>query len=601
MNLRVAFAKAGIAGMACASGFLLQHANAQTTLPLNDLSSFKSPSKSWMISGNVAADLNKVNFLSTTKGSGVLVNLPENHNGADLFTNFEHGDVDLELDYLMAKGANSGVYLQGRYEIQLLDSWGVRNPKPGDNGGIYQRWDESRGKGNEGYEGFAPRQNVSKAPGLWQHLKVSFQAPRFDAAGKKIENARIIRMELNGVTIHENIELSGPTRGAVSNEEKPTGPLRFQGDHGAVAFRNIKVTSFDKTRPELANIRYTLYKGRYYDTLNVTRLTPQAQGSLANLSVSKINNIPEQFFIKYTGTLTVKEAGEYNLNSIVPGGRGVLKINDKVLTQRTVNLPAGNVPVELLYTKNQDWTNRTVALTVSGPGIREFVIGDAIPNPGVDPILVEAPVNTMLRSFMDIPGGKRIVHAISIGSPLQVHYTYDLDNGALLQVWRGGFLDATPMWYSRGDGSSRPMGAVQHFGMPIFTVNKLASSDAAWAVDSAASQYTPRGYKLDKNDLPTFLYTIYGTQVEDALKPLDGGEGFRREIMLTNAGSNLYTRLAVGRSIEPVGDGLYVLDDKAYYVRIDDAGGAKPIVRESNGRKELILPVQSKISYSILF
>jgi hypothetical protein len=71
----------------------------------------------------------------------------------------------LKLDYMMAKGSNSGIYLQGRYEVQLLDSWGVRNPRPGDNGGIYERWDEARGKGNEGFQGHAPRHNASRAPG----------------------------------------------------------------------------------------------------------------------------------------------------------------------------------------------------------------------------------------------------------------------------------------------------------------------------------------------------------------------------------------------------------------------------------------------------
>ena len=152
-----------------------------------------------------------------TKGTGILVNLPDKKNhGADLYTNFEHGDLDMELDYMMAKGSNSGIYLQGRYELQLEDSWGVKPPTFGNNGGIYQRWDESKPEAERGYEGYAPRQNAGRAPGLWQHLKVSFQAPRFDASGKKIQNAKIIRAELNGVVIHEDLELLGPTRGAIA-------------------------------------------------------------------------------------------------------------------------------------------------------------------------------------------------------------------------------------------------------------------------------------------------------------------------------------------------------------------------------------------------
>jgi hypothetical protein len=239
---------------------------------------------------------------------------------------------------------------------------------------------------------------------------------------------------------------------------------------------------------------------------------------------------------------------------------------------------------------------------ISGPGIREFVIGDAITaGNNADPILVNAPANTFLRSFMDIPGGKRVTHAISVGSPQQVHYTYDLDNGALVQVWRGGFLDATPMWYSRGDGSSRPLGAVQRFGNPVLTVAQLANEDAAWVTDTAGSGYVAKGYKLDKADQPTFRYQLNGALVEDAVKALENGEGIRREIMVQNPTGTFYARLAEGSNIQEAAKGLYTVDGKAYYVRIDENGGAKPLIRSINGRQELIIPVQGKLSYSILF
>jgi hypothetical protein len=89
------------------------------------------------------------------------------------------------------------------------------NPQSGDNGGIYERWDDSKPEGQQGYDGHAPRQNASRAPGLWQHMKISFQAPRFDGQGKKISNAKIIYVWLNGVLIQDNVELAGPTRGAM--------------------------------------------------------------------------------------------------------------------------------------------------------------------------------------------------------------------------------------------------------------------------------------------------------------------------------------------------------------------------------------------------
>lgn len=601
--LRYAFSIVAIAGV--------QQGLAQTEVPLTDLSYFKNPAKSWEVVGNVTADLNKANSFSTDKGTGILVNLPDNRNkGADLFTNTEYGDVDLELDYMMAKSSNSGIYLQGRYEIQLLDSWGIKNPKSGDNGGIYERWDESRPEGEKGYGGYAPRQNVSKAPGLWQHLKISFQAPRFNNNGLKIENAKILRLELNGVTLHEDVELLGPTRGSVANDESATGPLRFQGDHGPIAFRNIKVMTFDKPRPEIANVRYSVYKGRYQATANLSKLPPEARGTLPVISANTLSGVPTEFFINYTGTIKVAEAGNYNFNVMVPGGRGLLKVADKLLTpegrgQRiTVNLPAGETPFELLYIKNQDWTNRSLSIGISGPGIREFFIGDvtsAVAQNNADPILVEAPVNTMLRSFMDIPGGTRVVHAINIGSPEQVHYTYDLDKGALVQVWRGNFLDATPMWYSRGDGSSRPLGTVQYFGNPLFTLAKLPSSSTAWVTDTVGSGYKPKGYKVDKMDVPTFRYNLYGAMVEDELRVAANGQGLTRTLTVQNAPSDFYARLGEGDNITEVANNLFLIGDKAYYLQINDSNGNKTVIREINGRKELLIPVQNKISYTILF
>jgi hypothetical protein len=450
------------------------------TVSLQDMSFFRNPGKTWQLAGDVAADPNKADVFKPEKGTGILVNLPTKKNkGADLFSTLEHGDLDLELEYMMAKGSNSGIYLQGRYELQLHDSWGTPKATAANNGGIYERWDESRPDGQKGYGGYAPRQNVSRAPGLWQQLKISFQAPRFDASGKKVANAKMLRVELNGVTIHEDVELLGPTRGAMGADEKATGPLRLQGDHGAVAFRNIKFTTYAE-RPAAA--------------------------------------------------------------AAAPNNR--------------------NEP---------------------------------------DPILVEAPVNTILRSFMEVPGSAPVVHAVSVGSPAQVHYTYDMDKGTVIQVWRGGFLDATPMWNSRGNGRSRPQGTVQRFGKPEFTLAKLASPQAAWVADTAGSSYRPKGYVLDEQDRPTFRYQIYGTTVSDALRVLENGEGFRREISVQNPSGDLYARLATGSNIEQGANGMYLVDGKSYYLRLDDASGAKPVIREANGGKELIVPVRGKLSYSVLF
>jgi hypothetical protein len=583
---------------------------AQQTLPLTDFSAFQTPGPSWQLAADVRADISKEGVLTPAAGTGILVNLPDKKSpGKDLFTNLQHGDADLELDYMMAKGSNSGIYLQGRYEVQLLDSWGVRNPRSGDNGGIYERWDDSKPEGKKGYEGHAPRQNASRAPGLWQHIKISFQAPRLNAAGQKIENAKILRVELNGVSIQENVELSGPTRGAVASEEVARGSLRFQGDHGPVAFRNIRVTVYEKPRPELLNLKYSLYKGRYEAEPDYKKLPPEAEGTSVLLS-SNVSSLANEFLIRYTGTLRVKEPGEYTFNLAAPGGRGSLKLNNQMVVplegqgRRTgkVTLAAGEFPFELLYTKFLDFAKSALGLAVAGPGIREYIISDpnVSSNDPVDPILIQANGNTLLRSFVDLADKIRITHAVNVGSPEKVHYTYDLNKGAIVQVWRGEFLDATSMWHGRGDGSARPMGMLQRFGKPVLSVERLSSPQAAWAEDTAGSGYRPKGYVLDGSDRPAFRYTVYGATINDATTVLENGQGLHREITLQGPASDLFVRIAAGKNIEAVSNGLYVLDDKTYYIRMDD-DNTKPLIRDAAGGKELIVSLQNKIGYAILF
>jgi hypothetical protein len=109
----------------------------------------------------------------------------------------------------------------------------------GDCGGIYQRWDENR-QGEKGYEGTPPPVNACKEPGEWQTLFIKFKAPRFNDIGEKTSNALFEKVVLNGITLHENVEVTGPTRSSLDEKEEPLGHLMLQGDHGPVAYRNIK-------------------------------------------------------------------------------------------------------------------------------------------------------------------------------------------------------------------------------------------------------------------------------------------------------------------------------------------------------------------------
>ena len=181
-------------------------------------------------------------LLGPTRLSGVreagdrMLNGP-NGRTTNIVTNEKFGDVELYLEFLVAKGSNSGVYLHGLYEIQIFDSYGSSmSMKTSDSGAVYHRWIN-----NEGIGGSAPMVNASRRPGEWQSFHIWFRAPRFDANGKKIENAKFLRVLHNGLLVQKDVEVDGPTRSAMEHPEAPLNPIMLQGDHGPVAFRNIYV------------------------------------------------------------------------------------------------------------------------------------------------------------------------------------------------------------------------------------------------------------------------------------------------------------------------------------------------------------------------
>lgn len=155
----------------------------------------------------------------------------------NILTRRSFGDVRIHLEFrtpLMAEArgqarGNSGVYVQGRYEVQVLDSFGL---EPMDNGcgGVYRI--------------APPRVNASLPPLQWQTYEIVFRAPRFDASGGKTANAKIT-VRHNGEVIHLDRELPRLTPGGVSSEEGERGPLLLQDHRDPVQYRNIWVVPLD--------------------------------------------------------------------------------------------------------------------------------------------------------------------------------------------------------------------------------------------------------------------------------------------------------------------------------------------------------------------
>jgi ketosteroid isomerase-like protein len=183
----------------------------------------------------------------TIRGEGkILVNGATSGEPAPyLLSKAEYGDVRIEFEFMIPQASNSGIYVMGRYEVQILDSHGKAEPGFGDLGGIYERWDPSRPAGREGYDGIAPTANAALPPGEWQTIEIVFRAPRFDEAGEKTRDAVFEKVLVNGTLVQENAAVSGPTREAPLEEEAARGPIAIQGDHGPIAIRGFRVTSLD--------------------------------------------------------------------------------------------------------------------------------------------------------------------------------------------------------------------------------------------------------------------------------------------------------------------------------------------------------------------
>ena len=213
---------------------------------LSNLSAWKGTAKGWSAIGEAKLDAKDPKKLATDAGSGMICNGPVGK-VPNIVTNEVFGDVEIHFDFFLPKGSNSGIKFQEVYEIQLFDSFGVKQAKGTDLGGVYPH-SELKPKYHHIDDGHPPLTNAALKPGEWQTLDATFIAPKFDADGKKIADARI-SATINGVKVQDNLKVDSPTGSAYKDKEKTTGRLLLQGDHGPVALRNIRARPIPTANP----------------------------------------------------------------------------------------------------------------------------------------------------------------------------------------------------------------------------------------------------------------------------------------------------------------------------------------------------------------
>ncbi len=151
--------------------------------------------------------------------NGMLVNsIPAGKHGTDIVSVAKFHNFVLRYDYMIPAGSNSGMYLRGRIEVQILDDHAHGKLESGGNGGIYSF--------------AAPSKFASRKPGQWQSVEASIRGDR-------------VSVTLNGVKIHDDLKVDRGTGGQLDNNVGSPGPIMIQGDHGMIALRNIRIKSLD--------------------------------------------------------------------------------------------------------------------------------------------------------------------------------------------------------------------------------------------------------------------------------------------------------------------------------------------------------------------
>lgn len=581
---------------------------------LEDLSGFKNAPRNWHLAGDIYYDLNNEKTAKEEKGKGIIINHSKGSDNGDLLTNFEHGDIDLEFDFMLPKGSTAGVYLQGRYGIRLNDSWNDAGSMAQASGAIYLPYKDNK----QLAQAVPPRMNVCKAPGLWQNLKVSFQAPKFNNTGKKVSNAKFNEVVYNGVVIHANIEVPGVTSQSLPGDENPLGSLMFSGN-SEIAIRNIRYKIYGNEKVKIKSLRYSYYDGKFDKIAEVANANPSKSDDAEEITWKPAGGNQASFALKFDGHFVIPKSGAYvfwiqyrdsrDSSQLVIDNKIVIAQGKEVASQE---LEKGNHTFSLLYIKNRLRGTPQLGLFVEGPGIARHPLhaASSLSPPSSDrPIIIEPEKRTIVQGCFMRYGEKKSTFCVAVGEPGQIHYAMDLSQGAIINLWKGEFLDATTMWTGRGvENIAEPLGSIIELSPgPSFAF--LQNADDAWPDSIRESDnYKYNGYHLDDRGRPTFKYVLNKVRITDMIIPENKDQYLTRTFSISNQQNieNLWFRLAKGTKIELLSKGLYGINDKSYYIRVDPDREGDFLLRKAKNGDELLIPGTkigntNQLSYSIIW
>lgn len=576
------------------------------SLPLIPLKIGQIP-KNWQQAGTISVHPNSDEGFSINEGEGILVC---KSNGDHFDTGIEHGDIELDIEFMVPKGSNSGIYFQGRYEVQIFDSWGKAVANEYDCGAIYEAYDEEEKAVT--HKGSPPMSNASRAPGLWQTYNILFRAPKFDADGNKTANAKFEHVYHNGQLIQKDVEVPLPTRAHMLSGEEKSGPLLIQGDHGQVAFRQIKYKKMGSDTVAISNISYKMFDRKMdyipdFDTMTVTK------SGLAD-NFDKLEDLAGQqdgFAFIFNADIDIPKDGDYLFTTMIDDG-GDLYIDDKLIVHNLgepgmgtgrglVNLTKGQHKLKLtyfeevwaalivIYVEGPEMPNKTLASTDifkqwASRGNRSKLLVD--PDGEVE----------IVRGYINHQGEKE-THALSVGDPANIHYSYDLVDGTLLRAWRGQFADVTNMWQNRGQSQLLlPRNAVVEFedGVPYAELNSTTSK---WPADRP-TMFNNKGYRIDASGRPVFISSYNDVDIEDSIQPSAAGNLMRNIKITKGSADSFWMSASIADSIQELEDGLISVNSE-YYIKVLE--GTSYTIRQDSGQDQLLLSLENEANYEIIW
>ncbi|MEZ0487934.1 hypothetical protein [Fibrella aquatica] len=445
-----------------------------------------------------------------------------------------------------------------------------------------------------------------KTPGLWQTIRLDYRAET-GTVGPLIE-----RLIVNGVVVREGYSLP----------RKPSGkPLQLTAQNGSLVVRNVGYRALEnrKVASWAGPVNYKLYGESIETREELDKKTPVKSDTVSKISYNVSYGRQGRTAILFDGKLNVPVAGDYQFDLVMGGiaglwvdGKPVIPVvYDELGAVKTHLMPltAGTHAVEVMFARS--WPRPGLGLFISQAGTRPQALhaDGSLPEfspPGLVAVQPEARP-TLIRSFIQMPGERnKRTKALSVGNGSAIHYAVDLSQMALLMAWKGDYADVTQMWYERGEPQLlKPLGTVI-MPSPRPAMAMLSNANAAWPDSLTEDVLNYGGMVLAKDGSPTMEYTLAGLTVRESLRPT--ANRLERTFAVTgrpaSSAQPLYCRLAAGKIIEEVSKGLFAIDDRSYYIRVDPK--ANLTLRQLGTQQELMMPVAMKdgagaVQYTIEF